>query len=233
MKIRKTIDSFNYAIDGLLYSVRTQRNMKIHFAIALVTLLAAAITDVSKFEAILLLIVITLVVVAEMINTAVEAVVDLVSEKYHPLAAIAKNVAAGAVLVTAVNAVVVGYLIFYNKLRGFSLSVIRGIENMPVHITIFSLVIVVILVISLKAMGKHGTFLRGGMPSGHSALAMSLLTSITLLSANVLIAALGGMLALLVLHSRLEAKVHTVWEIVVGALVGFLTTVLVFQLVRF
>lgn len=233
MKIRKTIDSFNYAIDGLLYSVRTQRNMKIHFAIALATLLAAAITEVSKFEAILLLIVITLVVVTEMINTAVEAVVDLVSEKYHPLAAIAKNVAAGAVLVTAVNAIVVGYLIFFNKLRGFSLSVIRGIENMPVHITVFSLVIVVILVISLKAMGTHGTFLRGGMPSGHSALAMSLLTSITLLSANVLIAALGGMLAMLVLHSRLEAKVHTVCEIVIGALVGFLTTVLVFQLVRF
>ena len=230
IKIRKTIDSFNFAIEGLLHSVRTQRNMKIHLVIALLTLIAAGILGVSKIEAILLLLVIAMVIVAEVINTAVETVVDMVSTQYHPLAAIAKNVAAGAVLVAAINAMVIGYMIFYDKLIDISYRVISEIRHLPVHTTVFSLIIVMLLVIVLKAKGSHGTFLRGGMPSGHSALAASVLTSIALVSASLLIAALAGILTLLVLHSRLEAKVHTLWEIFVGALLGFLVTVLVFQI---
>lgn len=230
IKIRKTIDSFNFAIEGLLHSVRTQRNMKIHLVIALLTFTAAGILGVSRIEAVVLLVVIALVIVAEMINTAVEAVVDMVSAQYHPMAAIAKNVAAGAVLVTAIHALVVGYLIFYDKLTDISFRVIWEIQHLPVHITVFSLVIVVLLVIVLKAQGSHGTFLKGGMPSGHSALAASVLTSIVLVSANLLIAGLAGILTLLVLHSRLEAKVHTLWEIFVGAVLGCLTTVLMFQI---
>jgi diacylglycerol kinase (ATP) len=232
MKIRKTIDSFNYAINGLLHSVKTQRNMKIHIAIALITLLVAGVSKVSRVETILLFVAITLVLMTEMLNTAIEAVVDMISQKYHPLAAIAKNVAAAAVLVTAINAVIVGYLIFYDKLSSLSFQVLHTIINMPVHLTVISLLIVVFIVIAIKASGRHGTFLRGGMPSGHSALAASIFTSITLLTSSLLISALAGLLSLLVLHSRLEAKVHTLREIIIGALVGFLTTILIFQLVR-
>jgi len=232
MKIRKIIDSFNYAIDGLLHSVRTQRNMRIHFIIAILTLLAAGVTHVSRVEAVLLLIVITLVIMAEMINTAIEAVVDLVSSAYHPLAAIAKNVAAGAVLVTAINAVVVGYLIFHDKIRAVSFRIVYSIDNMPVHVTIISLVAVTLIVITIKAIGTKGTYMRGGMPSGHSALAMSLLTSIILLSGDVVIAALSGILTLIVMHSRLETKVHTIWEVIAGAILGMFVTILIFQLFR-
>lgn len=116
MKIKGIINSFKYAIDGLLYCVKTQRNMRIHFIIAVATLVLAVIAHVSLLEIIILITVISLVITAEMINTAIEKVVDMVSETYHPLAKIAKNVAAGAVLITAITAVIIGCLIFLDKL---------------------------------------------------------------------------------------------------------------------
>ena len=86
------------------------------------------------------------------------------------MAKIIKNVAAGGVLITAINAMVIGYILFYDKIDKISLSFIKQIKTMPVHITAASLIMVVISVIIIKNINKSGTF-RGGMPSGHSALA--------------------------------------------------------------
>ena len=108
MKLKKLVDSFNNAIDGIIYTVRTQRNMKIHMVVTLLVLIACLCFDVSRNEFLILAITITMVIGAELLNTAIEAVVDMNTNYYHPLAKIAKNVAAGAVLLTAINAVVVG-----------------------------------------------------------------------------------------------------------------------------
>ncbi|HZK34225.1 MAG TPA: diacylglycerol kinase [Bacillota bacterium] len=232
MKIKKLIDSFNNAIEGLLYSLKTQRNMRIHFVIAVIVLVMAGITHVSRMETIVLFIVITMVIAAEMINTGIESAVDLISSDYHPIAKVAKNVAAGAVLVTSINAMIVGYLIFYNKLSELSLATIQSIRNLPIHVTAISLVAVTFIVIIVKAFTARGTYMYGGMPSGHSALSVSLLTSIILLSGDVTIAVLASILALIVMHSRFEAKVHTFWEIFAGALLGLIVTILLFQLFR-
>jgi diacylglycerol kinase (ATP) len=205
--------------------------MRIHLAIAVLVLILAGIMDVSVLETVVLLLVIALVIAAEMINTAIETVVDLVRSTWHPLAAIAKNVAAGAVLVTAVIAAVIGYLIFYDNLKDIPFDITYDIAHMPVHITIISLAAVTIIVIIVKAFGKKGTFLHGGMPSGHSALAMSLLTSIALLSEDAVITFLAAILTLIVMHSRLEAKVHTIWEVIAGGVLGLLVTFLIFQLI--
>jgi diacylglycerol kinase (ATP) len=229
--MKKLVDSFNYAIEGLLHCVRTERNMRIHFVIAALVLLLAGIMDVSVLETIILLLLIAMVITAELINTAIEAVVDLVCDTYHELAAIAKNVAAGAVLFSSIISVVVGYLIFYNKLEDITFNVTYDIEHMPVHVTIISLAVVTIVVIIVKAFGRRGTFLRGGMPSGHSALATSLLVSIILLSNDLVIGFLAGILTLIAMHSRLEAKIHTLWEVVAGAVLGLLLTLLIFQIV--
>ncbi len=233
MKSRNIVDSFNAAIKGLLYSFKTERNIKIHFFIALFTLIAALLADVTKNEAILLLITITLVISAELINTSIERVVDILQPEYHPLAEVAKNVAAAAVLVTAVNSVMVGYVIFYNKISWFSLSLVRQIRSTPVHITVLCLIVVVIIVIIIKSINYKGNFLRGGMRSGHSALAFSLFTSITLLSGNALISSLSMLMALMVLHSRYEAGIHTLTEIIMGAFIGILLTIIIFEILKF
>ena len=111
----------------------------------------------SRIEIILLFITITLVIAAEMFNTAIETIVDMIKEDYHPMAKIIKNVAAGGVLITAINAMVIGYILFYDKIDKISLSFIKQIKTMPVHITAASLIMVVISVIIIKNINKSGT----------------------------------------------------------------------------
>lgn len=115
--LTKVIKSFIYALEGLKYTIVTQRNMRIHYLVALGVLLVSLYLPMSKLEVLILFVTIILVLFAELINTAVEAVVDLITEDYHPLAKIAKDVAAGAVLLTAGLAVIVGISVFYPYLE--------------------------------------------------------------------------------------------------------------------
>lgn len=116
MPLRKFINGFAYAALGIKYALFTQRNMKIHFVAALLVLGLATYFKVETIEWLFLLLAITLVIMAEMFNTAIEAVVDLYVQDYHPLARIAKDVAAGAVLVTALGALAVGCIVFLPRL---------------------------------------------------------------------------------------------------------------------
>lgn len=143
MKIKKMVESFNYAINGIIETVRTQRNMKIHIFAALCVLLACFLFDVSKIEFLILAITITLVLGAEIINTAIEATIDMSTNHYHPLAKIAKNASAGAVLVTAVNALLVGYIIFWDKISNLSYDVIHKVKESEPYMIFIALVFVV------------------------------------------------------------------------------------------
>jgi diacylglycerol kinase (ATP) len=116
MKVRKIIQSFRFAVDGLVYGLKTQRNMRVHFAAALLVLMLSLFFKLGGIETLLLFIAIFLVIITELINTAVEKTVDMFTKDYHPLAKIAKNTAAAAVLVAALNSVVVGIIIFAGKL---------------------------------------------------------------------------------------------------------------------
>ena len=113
--MRKFIDSMNYSLSGIIHAFKTEKNMRSHFVIAVIVITASILLHVTRFELIAIVISITLVMFAELVNTAVEAIVDLITEEYHELARVAKNVAAGAVTLTAVNALVVGYLVFYKN----------------------------------------------------------------------------------------------------------------------
>jgi diacylglycerol kinase (ATP) len=104
--------SFGYAFHGIIYVFRTQRNARIHALIGLCALALGWVVGITRWEWLALVLTCALVIVAESINTAIEAVVDLVTESYHPLAGIAKDVAAGAVLLCAGIAVVMGCIIF-------------------------------------------------------------------------------------------------------------------------
>ena len=86
MKIKKLVESFNYAIEGIIHTVRTQRNMRIHLVAVLCVLIACFVIDISKAEFLVLAVTITLVLAAEVINTAIEATIDMSTNHYHPLA---------------------------------------------------------------------------------------------------------------------------------------------------
>ena len=112
------IESFNYAVEGIIHVLRTHRNMRLHFLAAIVVLVLALIVSVSKIELIALLLAISFVLIAEMINTAIEGAIDVATTSFDPMAKLAKDVAAGAVLIATVNAVAVGYIVFERALVG-------------------------------------------------------------------------------------------------------------------
>jgi diacylglycerol kinase len=103
--------SFRYAWCGLVYVVRSQRNMRVHLGAAFLVLLLAAVLRLPPLAWAVLLLCITIVAVLEMLNTVVEATVDLATDRYHPLAKIAKDTAAGAVLVASIGAALVGLVL--------------------------------------------------------------------------------------------------------------------------
>ncbi|WP_237566345.1 diacylglycerol kinase family protein [Paenibacillus sp. EZ-K15] len=105
--------AFGCAMRGILTAVQTERNMKIHIAAALIVFIAAALLQLDRMSWLFLLLAIALVFIAELVNTAVEAIIDLISPEEHVLARVAKDTAAGAALVAAVFAVVIGILVFY------------------------------------------------------------------------------------------------------------------------
>ena len=227
------IQAFNAAIEGILYTFKFERNMKIHYLLSVVVLIVSLFFDLSKSEMIMLLMSISLVVISEMFNTAIEKTVDMITDEYHVLAKIAKDVAAGGVLVAAFNSVVVGYILFYDKLTELSVKLIYTIRQSELHITLICIVLVLIAVVVVKALTSTGTPLKGGMPSGHAALAFAIATSITLMTERVVASTLAYIMAVLVAQSRIEGKIHTFWETVAGALLGALIAILVFQVGAF
>jgi undecaprenol kinase/diacylglycerol kinase (ATP) len=108
----KFIASFGYAFQGLWYALRTQRNARVHAVVASVATILGIVLHISAVEFAIIFIAIAGVFVAEMFNTVFELCVDLASPDYHPLAKIAKDVAAGAVLLSAMLSIVIGLLIF-------------------------------------------------------------------------------------------------------------------------
>lgn len=230
MKVRKLIDSFNYAIDGIIYALRTQRNMRIHFIVALIILSVCFVYDISKIEFIILAITITMVIAAELVNTAIESAIDLSTNYYHPLAKVAKNTAAGAVLITAINAVLVGYIIFWDELTNITFRIMDRVKETEPYIIFIVLAIVCIVVVAAKAYFGEGTPLKGGMPSGHSAIAFSIATAISLISNSHIIIILSYLMALITAQSRVDSEVHSVWEVIAGAILGTLITILIFKI---
>lgn len=206
--------------------------MRIHFIAAIVVLLVVLFLKVSPVEFALLALSILAVLCAEMFNTAVEAVVDLVSPDYHPLAKIAKDTAAGAVLITSCGAATMGYLILAKYVMpryGEVLAMFGTASDMG---TIVSILVVVLVVIVVKSLTGTGTPLHGGIPSGHAAVAFSIATAVSLNTKDPLISLLSIALAIMVSHSRLLMKIHSMREIVIGASIGAGITLLVLQLFK-
>ena len=228
---RSLLDSFNNAIEGFIYTIKTQRNMRIHFLIAAIVLIISFFLKLTRVEFIILCCTVTLVLIAEMLNTAVELIIDMFTKEYHHLAKIIKDIAAGIVFVCSLNAILVGYLILGYAFQSPLKSIIDKTKNSPYHITFIVLIAVLIAVLSIKIFLKKGTLLHGGMPSGHSALAFAIATVVTLLSTQdkVVIASLLFLLASMIARSRVKRHIHTWFEVTSGAILGTIVTLLIFQ----
>jgi diacylglycerol kinase (ATP) len=230
LKTRSILWSFNYAIEGMIYALRTQRNMRIHVAAAVITLVGALVLGVDRISLAAIVFAISLVFVAELINTAIEAAVDIATDRYDPLAKVAKDVSAGAVLVAAMNALVVAYLVLFNPLRRVAQQGLTWVRMAPTGLSVIALGLVLLGVLVFKSASREGTFMHGGWPSGHTAVAFGAATAIGFVTGSAGLLVLALAIAALVAQSRVEGEIHTIPQVVLGALLGTLIVTAVFQL---
>ncbi len=223
-------DSVTAALEGIVHTLKQERNMRIHFLLAFLVLILGVYLGFNAMEFMFLLFAVSFVLVAELFNTAIEIVFDFIYEEFHPKIKIVKDVSAGAVFVASVNAALTGYLLFVRKCNWAPYSIAARLKESPWHITVISLLLVAGVVLFVKILRREENLLRGGMPSGHSALAFAVWVTVSLLVANPLVCFLVFILAFLVARSRVISGTHTVWEAVAGALIGSLLSLLVCQL---
>lgn len=227
MRRKRAADSFRYAGEGILHCFRTQKHMQIHFVMLVLVLLSGLLLALDTRDMLILLFCISLVISTEMVNTSLEAVVDMITQNYHPLAKMAKDVAAGAVLIASVNAVIAGLLIFFGAQP---IEKIR--EGIPVHTPDVTIVLVVgILVLTLTVLmsklltGRSNSAIwQGGVVSGHSAVGFFLAMTIIFASGNLFVAILALVMAVIIAQSRVEAGIHSIQEVVLGAIVAIFLT---------
>jgi diacylglycerol kinase (ATP) len=230
------LESFNYAFQGIIHVLRTQRNLRVHFGVAVLVLLAALYSDVSRLELVALLLAIAFVLIAEMLNTAVEAAIDVATTSFDPMAKLAKDIAAGAVLIAATVAVAVGYLVFSGPVANRSSRLLDRLSEVPAELALVALVLTTIVVIGVKALTGSGTPLRGGLPSGHAAVGFAIWMAATLIlddsSHQFVVSSLTFIGALLIAQTRVESGIHSSVEVLYGGLLGALVTLAVFQVAQ-
>ena len=235
-KNKSLISTWKNAIEGIIYSVTTQGNIRKQLVIAVVVVIISLFFNLTKAEFLCLMFTIVFILIAEMINTAIETVVDLYTDLYHPKAKIAKDVAAGGVVIAAFNAVIVAYILFFDKVSSIGLAFIENIVNNPVHVAFVAVMLSIILIIALKAGfskksdGENGK--KRFIPSGQTALAFAAWTIIWIKNKDAVILTLSTILATLVAFSRVESKSRTKEETAFGMVVGLLTVILVYGIAK-
>jgi len=232
MEERKFVKSFNAAVEGFIYVLKTERNMRIHYMAAFFFIILGIYLNFTYLEIIALSVTVSLVLASEMVNTAIEHIVDMVKAEFDPIARIIKDIGAGAVLITSINAVIVGYILFSKKLPFDVALAMENVRKSPWHVTFIALILVFGMSVIGKLIFHRGTPLRGGMPSGHAAIAFSIWTVIIFLTRNSIVMALSFLMAFLISRHRIKDSVHTFWEVFAGAVLGILLTTAVFQVFR-
>ena len=240
MKNDNFFEAWGNATNGIIYSATTQRNIRIQLVLAVIVMVLSLFYGLNTAEFLCLLFAVFMVIFAELINTAIETVVDLFVDVYHPKAKISKDVAAGAVVLAACNALVVGYYIFFKEenLKAISDSIFNNMVKSPMHLAFVAIMLVVIAVISMKAgcskKTERGELVKEGfVPSGQSAIAFAALTAIWLNSKDIVTFTLALILSILVVENRVGSNARTKAEIVFGACMGVLIVLLIYGLTIF
>ncbi len=225
------VQSLNHAIQGLIHVFKHQRNMKVHFIFAILLLILSVFLKVNFPDFLFLLFAVVTVLISEMFNSALEMMMDVMSESYHPLVRLAKDVSAGAVLISTGSAVIVGYLVLSKYLsHPFAIGITHILAS-PWYVTLIALLGVFMIAITVKIFIGKGTPFYGGMPSVHSAVAFSIATIVTILSRSTLIMVLTFFMAIMVGQSRMEVGAHRFREVLFGAFLGILFSLFIFQFV--
>jgi len=249
--------SFDYATQGVQYAFRTERHMRFHFVAALGVALWALALRLPILELLFVYSAIVIVILTEMVNTALEYLVDLATDGWDARAKRVKDIAAGVVLTSCVYAIAVWAIVFlaparlnelWNAAVGmWYLALGRGdsavphlehstfVRHMPlIHLGATGLVMLALTIIICKEQVAKGRFLSGGWASGYASLAVFVATFLIFAARGNLWVILGSLvLSILVIQSRVEGRIHTWPEVGRGSLLGFGLATLLFVLGAF
>ena len=239
ISLRRFSASFQHAMEGVLDAYRSQRHMRVHFVFMASNAVLALIYKLNAVEVALVTVATALVVSMEMMNTVVEAIINLVCETYHPVARFAKDVAAGAVLVAAGNAVIVAICIYGNperlgRLRDVWLTGTFHDESAQLRALAMTLVLLTTLLAAIKVGRPEASVVHGGTISGHAAYAFCMATCVYFLVGETayawLATAMAIGVALIVAHLRLSDHSHRMRTVFYGAALGIIVPLVVFGL---
>lgn len=229
------IDSCNNAVNGIVYCSSTQTNIRKQLIIGGLVMILSLFYDFSTAEFLSLTFAVFFVIFAEMINTAIETVVDLYTDMYHPKAKIAKDIGAGAVLLASINSIIVAYFLILREtdLTKMNESVLSGMISSPMNLALVGILLVTIWIIGSKSIAKHKEITSGVKPrfnpSGQSAISFAILTAIWLNTHNIFVLCLALVLSILVVGNRMYDK-RSFGEVLFGAFMGTLIVLMVFGL---
>ena len=230
------IQACNNAVNGIVYCATTQPNVKKELILGTLVMILSLFYNFTSAEFLCLTFAVFFVIFAELVNTAIESLVDLLVDVYHPKAKIAKDIGAGAVVLSAVNAVIVAYFLFFHEknLTNLTNSIFSHVISSPLHLTFVGIILTVIAILVLKAGIEEKKVTAGVevnfLPSGQSALAFAILTAIWMNSRNPIIFCLALTLSILVVGNRLNDK-RTWGEVIFGAFMGMLVMLMIYGMV--
>lgn len=157
-EIRSLKKSFSFAIKGLLYCVKNERNMRIHIVVATIVLVFSCFFKLNKFEFAILLLTFGMVIFCEIVNTSIETFINLTSPAYNGLAKIAKDVAAGGVFLMAFVSIAIGFILFGNfKKLGLTFFII--LKN-PFYVALFLILLFLGVAFIFQSLNFKKLFLR-------------------------------------------------------------------------
>lgn len=227
------IEACNNAMNGIIYATTTQSNIKKQLIIAVVVMILSLFFDLERAEFLCLVFSVFLILITELINTAIETVVDLYTDLYHPKAKIAKDVGAGAVVLAAINALILAYFLFFDKIGEAGTAILETVINSPMHLAFVGVILTIIAALSLRAAAttnKHKLINKSFIPSGQSAIAFAALTAIWLNTNNIVIFTLSLILSIMVIENRIETNAKRITEVLFGACMGVLIVLLIYGL---
>ncbi len=231
IKNKTFFSAMGHAIDGVIRAFKTERNLRIDYIIGLFVFISSLFFDFTKTEFACLCLTIGFVIFAEMINSTVEYMVDLITDKYDDRAKAAKDIAAGGVLIASTVAVVVAYFLFADKLYNATTAIISSILNSKLHLLFTIIFAVIILAVILKGVFSKDEKYSKSYPSARVALAFALTTYVYVITKSVFVGAVSLVLSLMITQIKIENTKTKPIFMILSAVLGVLVVLIVYQMV--
>lgn len=231
VKNKTFYSAFGHAVDGIIRAFKTERNLRIDYIIGLTVFMCSLFFDFTKTEFACLCLTIGFVIFAEMINSTVEYIVDLVTDKYDDRAKAAKDIAAGGVLIASTVSVVVAYFLFEDKLYNATTHIITSILSSKLHILLTIIFAITLLVVILKGFFSKTDEYSKSHPSLRVALAFGLTTYAYLITKSMFVGGIAFLLSIIISQMKVQNNKIKPLYILFSALLGILIVVIIYQIV--